>query len=227
MVLLMWQAQLRAKLLIGYLGFVLALGVLGAWGAQTLRSIGRVAGRIISENYDSVVAAEMMKESLERLDSAALFELTGQHERAIQQATEHKVRFDAAFDTARGNITEVGEAEVIAAIGRGRADYFERLDAFLRASGNRSAEYFQVLQPRFAAVKDTCDRLLQLNQEAMRSKANGAAQTAQRWFFYTLGLTSALVLAGLAGAARLSNTILAPVKQLTTAITRVAGGDLD
>jgi NtrC-family two-component system sensor histidine kinase KinB len=219
--------KLRTKLLAGYLGFVLALGVLGAWSAQTLRSMSSVAGRIIAENYDSVVAAETMKESLERLDSAALFELIGQHERAIGQATEHRTRFNAAFEKAQSNITEVGEAEVIAAIRRGRDDYFQRFDEFQRASGNRSAEYFQVLEPRFGAVKIDCDRLLHLNQEAMRRKAGEASQTAQRWFLYTLALTTALVVIGVGGALRLSNTILAPVEQLTVAITRLASGDLD
>src|SRR5579862_3370887 len=111
--------RLRTKLLGGYLGFVLAIAVLGAWSAQTLRTMSRVAGRIIVENYDSVVAAETMKESLERLDSAAIFELIGEHDRALRQAEEHRARFDAAFDKARGNITEVGEADVVAAIGRG------------------------------------------------------------------------------------------------------------
>src|ERR1700694_2520933 len=114
--------RLRTKLLAGYLGFVLALGVLGAWSPQTLRTMSSVAGRIIAENYDSVVAAETMKESLERLDSAALFELTGQHERALRQASEHRARFNAAFEKALGNITELGEADVIAAVRRGRAD---------------------------------------------------------------------------------------------------------
>ena len=104
---------------------------------------------------------------------------------------------------------------------------FERLDEFLRASGDRSAEYFQVLEPRFGAVKDDCDRLLHLNQEAMRRKADEASQTARRWFLYTLALTTVLVMIGIAGALRLSNTILAPVQQLTTAITSVAAGDLD
>src|SRR5580765_3867996 len=121
--------RLRTKLLVGYLGFVLALGVLGAWSAQTLRKMSSVAGRIIAENYDSVVAAETMKESLERLDSAALFELLGQHERAIGQAAEHRTRLNAAFEKARSNITDIGEAEVIAAIGRGCDDYLKRVDA--------------------------------------------------------------------------------------------------
>jgi PAS domain S-box-containing protein len=219
--------KLRTKLLIGYLGFVVALAVLGAWSAQTLRAMSSVAGRIISENYDSVVAAEAMKESLERLDSAALFELTGQHERALRQASEHRARFNAAFDKARGNITEIGEADVVAAIGRGWDDYITRLDAFLRSSGDRSSEYFQTLEPRFLAIKDDCDRLLNLNQEAMRRKAEAASRTAQRWFFYTLALTLAFVVIGVTGALRLSNTILAPVRELTAAITKVAAGHLD
>src|ERR1700681_3828961 len=100
--------KLRTKLLLGYLGFVLALGVLGAWSAQTLRKMSSVAGRIIVENYDSVVAAQTMKKSLEGLASAALFELIGQHERPIRQATEHHARFNAAFEKAQGNITEIG-----------------------------------------------------------------------------------------------------------------------
>ena len=65
--------KLRTKLLLGYAGFVLALGVLGAWSARTLSQMSAVSGRIIAENYDSVVAAQDMKESLERQDSAALF----------------------------------------------------------------------------------------------------------------------------------------------------------
>ena len=74
--------KLRTKLLVGYAGFVIALGILGAWSARTLRQMSAVSGRIISENYDSVVAAQDMKESLERQDSAAVFDLLGEHERA-------------------------------------------------------------------------------------------------------------------------------------------------
>ena len=101
--------KLRTKLLLGYAGFVLALGVLGAWSARTLSQMSSVSGRIIAENYDSVVAAQDMKESLERQDSAALFDLLGQHERARRQIAEHRARFDAAFEKAAANITEVGE----------------------------------------------------------------------------------------------------------------------
>src|SRR5260221_7189224 len=131
--------KLRTKLLLGYAGFVLALGLLGAWSARTLSQMSAVSGRIIAENYDSVVAAQDMKESLERQDSAALFDLLGQRDRARRQVTEHRARFDAALAKASANITEPGEAQAIASIRRDRDEYYRRFDAFLNASGDRTA----------------------------------------------------------------------------------------
>jgi two-component system, NtrC family, sensor histidine kinase KinB len=219
--------KLRTKLLLGYSGFILALGLLGAWSARTLSQMSAVSRLIISENYDSVVAAQDMKESLERQDSAAVFSLLGEHERAARQAAEHRLRFNAALDKAAANITEAGEPETIAAIRNGRDDYYRRFDAFLGASGDRTALYFRDLEPRFNAVRADCDRLLHLNQEAMRRKADRASGTARRWYFITLGLALTLMVVGVAVEFSLSNAIVGPVRQLTEATTRVAAGDLD
>lgn len=219
--------KLRTKLLFGYAGFVLALGVLGAWSARTLSQMSAVSGRIIAENYDSVVAAQDMKESLERQDSAAVFDLLGEHDRARRQLATHRARFDTAFEKAAANITEVGEPEVVDGIRRGRDDYYRRFDAFLTASGDRTARYFSDLEPRFNAVREECDRLLRLNQEAMRRKAGEASRIARRWFFITLALAVGLMAAGIAIEVSLSNGILGPVRQLTAATTRVAAGELD
>jgi NtrC-family two-component system sensor histidine kinase KinB len=219
--------KLRTKLLLGYAGFVLALGVLGAWSARTLSQMSAVSSRIIAENYDSVVAAQDMKESLERQDSAALFDLLGQRDRTHRQVAEHRARFDAALEKATANITETGEQQVVDAIHGGRDDYYRHFDDFLAASGDRTARYFGDLEPRFNAVRAECDRLLHLNQEAMRRKADAASQIARRWLFITLALAIGLMAAGIAIEISLSNAILGPVRQLTAATTRVAAGDLD
>src|SRR3979409_992648 len=108
--------NLRTKLSLGYLIFVAALIVLGGWSAWRRREMGVVSRRIISNNYDSVVAAQEMKESLERQDSAALFALLGARERALKQLREHRARFDASLQKAMANITEAGETEAIEAI---------------------------------------------------------------------------------------------------------------
>src|SRR3977135_3042020 len=122
--------SLRAKLLFGYLIFVAALIVLGGLSAWRLREMGGVSRRIISNNYDSVVAAQEMKESLERQDSAALFALLGARERAVAQLREHRARFDANLQKAANNITVMGEPEAIEAIRQDRNIYYEMFDAF-------------------------------------------------------------------------------------------------
>jgi NtrC-family two-component system sensor histidine kinase KinB len=219
--------KLRTKLLAGYAGFVLALGVLGAWSARTLSEMSTVSGRIISENYNSVVAAQDMKESLERQDSAALFDLLGQRDRARTQIRAHRARFDGALAKAAANITETGEPQAIASIQRGRDEYYRRFDAFMDASGNRTALYFESLDPQFNRVRSDCDALLHLNQEAMRRKADAASGIARRWFFVTLAMALTLMVAGVAIELSLSKAIVGPVTELTAATVRLASGELD
>jgi two-component system, NtrC family, sensor histidine kinase KinB len=231
--------SLRAKLLLGYLVFVAALVVLGGWSAWHLREMGGVSRRIISNNYDSVVAAQDMKESLERQDSAALFALLGQRERALSQLREHRGRFDRAFDKAANNITEPGEPEVIEAIRNDRDAYYRLFDGFLSEIDAANAktqgadetlgrsEYFARLEPLFNQLRARCDGLLQLNQRAMLAKSEAAANVARKWFLTTLLIAGSLVVAGLALAVFLSDRIVRPVRELTATTARIAGGDLE
>src|SRR5262249_41651154 len=168
------------------------------------------------------------KETCERQYSAALFELVCQHERARRQAAEHRELFDISFRKAAANITEPGERELIDAIRRARDDYDRRFDGFLqKASDNRVAAYFQELEPSFNALRAAIDRLLRLNQEAMRQKADSAARTGRRGFVIALALALALMAAGVAVELSLSRAIEGPVRELTAATTRLAAGDLE
>src|SRR5262245_61127888 len=122
--------------------------------------MGGVSRRILSNNYDSVVAAQEMKESLERQDSAALFALLGARDKATTQLREHRAKFDANFEKAANNITEIGEPEAIEAIRKDREVYYQIFDAFIEKvnvtpSTNRGeeiserSEYFTHLEPQF------------------------------------------------------------------------------
>src|SRR5215510_14077425 len=82
--------NLRNKLLLSFLIFIASLVALGVWSALSLRELGEVSQHIISSNYDSVVAASFKKESLERMDSAALFLLLKDRDRAMRQFKEHR-----------------------------------------------------------------------------------------------------------------------------------------
>jgi two-component system, NtrC family, sensor histidine kinase KinB len=236
--------SVRNKLIFGYLIFIAALVVLGGWSAWRLREMGDVSRRIISNNYDSVVAAQEMKESLERQDSAALFALLGAHEKAIAQVREHRARFDANLQKAENNITEIGEPEALGAIRHDRDIYYELFDAFLAlvAANNGDprvqtgaldkestaiSQYFRDLEPQFNKLRAECEHLLQLNQRAMLAKSEAAARVAQLWFYRTLLIAGALVAAGLWLAFFIANRIVEPLRQLTETTAKIAGGDLN
>src|ERR1041384_3727004 len=228
--------RLRVKLLTGYSVFIAALVVLGAWSAWRLHDMGKVSRRIISENYDSVVAAEEMKESLERQDSAALFALLGARERAFAQLREHRARFDSNFQKAANNITELGEAGAIEAIRQDRDIYYRRFDSFITkatAATNLPApavlrdEYFTQLEPQFNKLRADCEHLLQLNQRAMLAKSEAASGVAQLWFYRTLLIAGILVVAGLFLAFFLANRVVGPLRELTATTAKIASGDLN
>jgi PAS domain S-box-containing protein len=219
--------NLRNKLLLSFLIFIAALVALGLWSALSLRELGGVSQRIISYNYDSVVAAQDMKESLERMDSAALFLLLGNRDRAMAQFNQHRASFDAAFSKAAGNITEPGESEIIESIRRDRDEYYRRFEAFItEGEKRRSEDYFERLEPIFNKTRAECDQLLQLNQQAMVAKSEHAAGVARREFLFTMALAGALIVAGLALAFLLANGIMRPVRELTATAAKIAGGDL-
>jgi len=235
--------SLRSKLLFSYLIFVAALMVLGGWSAWRLREMGGVSRRIISNNYDSVVAAQEMKESLERQDSAALFALLGARDKAMTQLREHRARFDANFQKAENNITELGEPEALDAIRRDRDLYYQMFDGFMAKIGATESsplesvgrneelsernEYFTRLEPQFNKLRADCEHLLQLNQRAMLAKSEAASSVAQLWFYRTLLVAGVLVAAGLWLAVFLANRIVEPLRQLTATTAKMAGGDLD
>ena len=223
--------SLRARLLTGYGIFIAALVALGAWSAWRLHDMGKVSRRIISENYDSVVAAQEMKESLERQDSAALFVLLGARERGMTQLREHRARFDQNFQKAANNITEPGESAAIASIQRDRDIYYQRFDRFLANStandASRRNEYFTQLEPQFNQLRADCEHLLQLNQRAMLVKAEAAAGVAQLWFYRTLLIAGVLVAAGVVLAFVFAERIVGPIRRLTESTAKIASGDLN
>ncbi|HWF90317.1 MAG TPA: ATP-binding protein [Pyrinomonadaceae bacterium] len=166
-----------------------------------------------------------------------MFALLGARDKAMVQLREHRARFDANFQKAAHNITEVGEPEAIEAIRRDRDTYYQMFDGFMNrvvgrenASGEELAErdeYFTRLEPQFNKLRAECERLLQLNQRAMLGKSEAAAGVAQLWFYRTLLIAGLLIVAGTLLAFFLANRIVEPLRQLTASTARMAGGDLN
>jgi PAS domain S-box-containing protein len=235
---------LRTKLLGGYLVFVAALIVLGGWSAWRLREMGGVSRNILANNYDSVVAAQGMRESLDRQGSAVLFALLGRPQPALSQLAEERKRFDAHFQRAANNITEPNEEEIIESIRRDRDAYYQHVDAFLahlraprrgpsappsvpgRDAFDPSGRFFRI-EALFHQLQTDCGNLVQINQRAMVAKSEAAAGVARQWFLATLAIAGSLVAAGIGLAVLLASRIVRPLQELTATMGRVAAGDLE
>ncbi|MBK8316884.1 MAG: HAMP domain-containing protein [Acidobacteria bacterium] len=220
---------LRIKLLLSFSLFIAALLGLGIWSAMRLSAMGENSRLIIANNYESLIAAQEMKESLERQDSDTLFIFVNQRERALKLLPQHRQQFDAAYEKAARNITEPGEAAIIETLRRRRAEYYSKVDAFLanRPTIADSGQYFSTLEPVFNQLRADCDQLLKINQEAMLSKSDSAQAAARRWFQLTIALAGGLVLAGIILALLLAGLIVRPVRELTETAAKIAGGNLN
>ncbi len=226
--------NLRIRLLLSYLIFTAALAFIGGWSVVRLRELGDVSRRILANNYDSVVAAQEMKESLERQDSATVVALLGQFDRARTQMRESRAHFDTAYLKAANNITEPGESELLQVIAREKEGYYRLTDAAFGAIETAAVQgmpqhrsrYFDEIEPAFHRLRARCQDLLDLNQNAMLVKSNRAAGVANRSLWLTLGLGGALILAGLALSVLFARYIVRPIRELMAVATRLAGGDL-
>src|SRR5580698_2062200 len=102
---------LRAKILLAQTPLAGALVLIAALSGLTSASLGRNVTSILQDNYRSVLAAERMKESLERIDSAAMFVVAGERTRGMSQAAQNFPLFEAELAVEQNNITERGERE--------------------------------------------------------------------------------------------------------------------
>ncbi|MBI3304264.1 MAG: HAMP domain-containing protein, partial [Deltaproteobacteria bacterium] len=178
-------------------------------------------------NYRSVLAAQRMKESIERMDSAALFLVAGQREKGLRQTSEHQPLFEAELEVQEGNITESGEREVTGRLRAVWTDYQEKFDQLKEAPDPEASKrfYFVELEPTFYKVKAAADGILAMNQDTMVRKSEDVRRTAER--MNTIMVTTALsaLFLGLFLSTPLTRRLLRPLSVLSQATRRIGEGD--
>src|SRR3954470_17858140 len=104
-------STLRTKLLLGLTPLLALMVGLGLWAIVMFSRLGGNIDVILRENYRSVLAAQNMKEALERMDSAALFAIGGRDDRARRQFAPFLRSFEKPLGTEKPNIPLTNERE--------------------------------------------------------------------------------------------------------------------
>lgn len=220
---------LRVKLLFAQLPLLAALLFLSLLALTSVSSIGGSAQNILRENYRSVLAAQRMKEAVERMDSGALFLVAGQPDKGLLQLDANLRRFEAELRVEEDNITERGEAELARHLRAAWEHYRERCQALRAAADSEAARdlYFREVESAFLAVKNAADQILGVNQDAMVRKSEAARRMAERLSELATAAAIAAILLGLLASSILTARILRPLSRLSQAAERIGAGDLD
>jgi two-component system, NtrC family, sensor histidine kinase KinB len=217
----------RARLLLSVAPLAAALVLLGLFAVRSVSYLGETSETILAENYRSVLAAQRMKEALERIDSELQLVATGRRDSRRSLPAEPLSVFESELQVEEGNITEPGEQELAAALRRGFEEYRLLLDKCLAEPRTAAIEscYFAELEPRFRALKDDADRVLALNQDAMVAKSDRVHGESERLGSWMLAAALTALAIGLATSWRLATRELRPLETLGRAVEQFGRGD--
>ena len=109
---------LRTRLLIGLTPLLALMVGLGLWAIVMFSRLGNNIDVILKENYRSVLAAEGMKEALERMDSALPLAVGGEEKRVRDQFAEYRQMLKIA-GTAKACCSQEARRYLVAGIDSG------------------------------------------------------------------------------------------------------------
>ncbi len=221
---------LRQKLSLGFGGLLLIILIIGIQSIIYLTRLGSSIDVILQENYRSVIAAQEMKEALERMDSGILFISLGEEQQGAELIRKNETLFEKALQVELNNITLPGEKEKAHHLRDLFTQYQVALHEIKRpetpAHQKREA-YFSKLFPLFLRIKETADQILQMNQQNMSDANDSARSTAalatrQMYVLVLAGLIMAVGCVLFTG-----RWILRPVNRLIRSAEEIQKGNLE
>jgi signal transduction histidine kinase len=221
--------NLYRKLLLAQAPITAALAIVGVFSIIAISHLSSHSQGILQDNYRSVLAAQRMKEAIERLDSASLFIVAGQQNKGLEQAEKNRQVFEAELKVQEGNITEAGEKEFTERLRAAWTDYQAKFEGLVKTASPEEARqlYFSDLEAVFYRVKTAADEILAINQDTMVRKSDNVLRTAERMNAITISVALGALALGLIVSSLLIRRMLQPLAALSEATHRLGEGNFD
>ncbi len=224
--------NLRIQLLFSHLLLVIIMLAVVIGGVINVFHLGWSIDRILKNNYKSVVAAQNMKDALDNEDSAAIYFLAGQTQRARSLFQRSYPRFQRYFNVEIHNITETHEKQYADGIGDRYPAYQSEIQSLIYAKppiSHRAAQayYLNKLHPDCLAIKKLAEDVLKVNQVAIL-RADARAKAEARSASWTgIGAAVGALLLAVFLAIRMINAALAPLRALARQSEEIGAGHLN
>ena len=188
--------SLRKKILKSFWMIALLYGVLGVFLVMSVQIASRTTPTMIHVNYDSIAAADQMKESL-----AAFRDPLSHPQLDFNTA---KLQFEKALSFEEGNITEPGEGALVQTIR-------ENWNRLKNSSDHSPINVIARLNPLL-------DQLVTVNEKGMFRLAQGNEQLSRQVLIGAIAFFLASLMVALFAADALAMRISMPLKNIAEAL---------
>ncbi len=221
---------IRQKLVLGFGGLLLIVVAIGVLNIRHIDALGGAIDVILRQNYRSVVACQKMTESLERIDSGALFTFAGHYDEGMSTIRENEQNFRHALQVELGNITLPGEHQKAMQINTLFVRYYIIIKQVTNSSisfSERQRRYFTDILPLSQQIKQLSSQVLEMNQANMQAANDNARQMAASAHNTMLVAIFASAIIAILFSFRSHRWILMPIKKLTASVEEIRKGNLD
>ena len=162
------------KILVGFFLLIIFLATAATISIYEFIQFSDSVEALIEDNYTTIQASRNMLEALEREDSGILLLILGEWEEGRRVLKLADDQFQSAFDIAKNNITEPGEADYIKNIETQYSAYkliWQRPIVDTDKEGDLRW-YHATIHEKFLLTKGAVNELMSLNQNSMYQEAS-------------------------------------------------------
>ena len=188
--------NLKTLITLGFVAMLALLLAIGGYAYYTVHRLDRSSRNVLQENFYSVELGQQMQRALDQME-------------ADPNAPAGLPRFRQSLTREAGNITEVGEKEVVDSLTQGQADFQRLLDAGTPPAA-RAATLERLRQQTY--------RMVALNTAALTRKNELANQNATQAGRYLLAFIALSFLLGLMFVLSVPEAAVNPLRKLTTSL---------
>ncbi len=174
--------SLRAKLTVG-LGFLfLIIFALAIYSSMEIQGLSNDAGKIIKDNYDSLVYCKNMLVALDDMRTAVGSKFFGINQLKLSDYYSHlletsKVAFESNLRNERGNITEIGEKEDVAELSDNYSLFLNLGQMLLGKEGSANL-FFGDFLTAYTSTRQSVVEINDLNMQAIERKSQATKRNA-------------------------------------------------
>ncbi|MFN0159322.1 MAG: ATP-binding protein [Bacteroidota bacterium] len=224
--------SIRSKIVWTFALLVVLNLAAGFWSIYNFYVMGTTVASILNENYQSVLAAEKMVQSLERQDNALLVASEGEDASVGGGFNENKELFFYWYEQAVRSVVLPPQQSLRDSIQFAYRHYAVLADSMVAriqqgAFDDAKHYYYEAVRPTSDRLRELCFALFEVNQSEMYKIPSRTHVIANKAAYATLVASIITMVMSILATVWLTKVLIKPAEQLTDTVKQIGKGKLD